>query len=457
MSSVDVVAETVAPLPSHTLLVFLLQIGVLLGLALILGRVARRLGMPTIVGELAAGVALGPSLLGHATPGFSRWLFPPDATQMHLLDAIGQLGVVLLVGFTGMHLDLKLARKHGRTAASVSAAALLLPLTLGIWLGYALPSQLKPASIDATVFAWFIGVAMCVSSIPVIGRMLVDMKLMHRTVGQMILVVATIDDAVGWLLVSVGTALATTGVGAHEITTPLSHMAVVILVLFTGGRWMVRWVMNWAGRSGSRGATIAATVILLVLAGAGAQALGFEAVFGAFLCGILIGARDTDIQARQLEPLNATVMSFLSPLFFALAGLRIDLTSLVHTRTALWGLAALGIAVTGKFLGAFAGGVVGQLGRWEALALGAGINTRGVIQVVIAVIGLRLGLLTTAMYSIIVLIAILTALMAPPILRLAMKRVEQTGEEELREQRVLALQGIGEAEAHGHAATRPRT
>ncbi|MET9219526.1 cation:proton antiporter [Streptomyces sp. NPDC003300] len=449
MSAISIAAETVDPLPQHTLLVFLLQIGALLVLALVLGRLASRLGMPTVVGELASGVLLGPSLLLHVAPGLSGWLFPRDPTQMHLLDAVGQLGVLLLVGFTGMHLDLKVVRRQGGKAAGVSAAALLLPLALGVWLGYALPGELRPGDADPAVFAWFVGVAMCVSSIPVIGRVLVDMKLIHRNVGQMILVVGTIDDAVGWLLVSVVTAMATTGVGAGEIATPLWHLAVVIVVLLTGGRWLVGWVLRWAERSGSRGVTISATVILLVLSGAGAQALGFEAVFGAFLCGILIGSRGTDAQARQLEPLNATVLSFLSPLFFALAGLRIDLTSLTRPKIALWGLAALAIAVAGKFLGAFIGSAFSRLTRWEALALGAGINARGVIQVVIAVVGVRLGLLTTAMYSIIVLIAILTPLMAPPILRVAMKRIESTADEELREQRVLALQGVPEGGTDG--------
>ncbi|KAA6214847.1 cation:proton antiporter [Streptomyces albofaciens JCM 4342] len=415
------------PLAPHTLLVFLLQIGALLGLALALGRLARRLGLPAIVGELAAGVLLGPSFLTQAVPGLAAWLFPPDAVQMHLLDAVGQLGVLLLVGFTGMHLDLKLARRHGGTATAVGTAALLLPLALGVWLGYAMSGRLKPPDVDTMTFACFIGVAMCVSSIPVIGRVLVDMKLMHHTVGQLILVVATIDDAVGWLLVSVVTAMATTGVGAQEIATPLGHLAVLLLVVCTVGRWTVHRVMSWADRSASPGNTIAATVILLILSGAGAQALGFEAVFGAFLCGILIGVRGSADRTRKLEPLNTTVLSFLSPLFFALAGLRIDLTSLADTTVALWGLAALGIAVAGKFLGAFIGGAAGRLSRWEALALGAGINARGVVQIVIAVIGLRLGLLTPAMYSIIVLIAILTPLMAPPVLRFAMGRMEGAG------------------------------
>ncbi|MEU6849568.1 cation:proton antiporter [Actinacidiphila alni] len=455
MSPISMAAETIDPLPQHTLLVFLLQIGALLVLALVLGRLASRFGLPSLVGELASGILLGPSLLLHAAPGLSGWLFPQDATQMHLLDAVGQLGVLLLVGFTGMHLDLKVIRRYGGKAAGVSVADLLPTLALGLWLGFAMPDRLRPSDADPTVFAWFVGVAMCVSSIPVIGRVLVDMKLIHRNVGQLILVVGTIDDAVGWVLVSVVTALATTGIGAHEIATPLWHLAVVAAVMLTVGRWTVRRVMTWAGSAdggSARAKTIAATVILLVLAGAGTQALGFEAVFGAFQCGILIGAVTTPAQAKRLEPLNATVLSFLSPLYFALAGLRIDLTTLANPDVALWGLVALLVAVSGKYIGAFVGSAFARLNRWEALALGAGINARGVIQIVIAVVGVRLGLLTTAMYSIIVLIAILTPLMAPPVLRIAMKRIESTADEELREQRVLALQGGPEAGESEQAA-----
>ncbi|MGW4564091.1 cation:proton antiporter [Streptomyces sp. NPDC004561] len=432
MGSVTQAVDAVAPLPAGALLLFLLQTGALLGLALVLGGLARRYGLPGIVGELAAGVLLGPSFLAHAAPGVSAWLLPRDPAQMHLLDAVGQLGVLLLVGFTGMHIDLKLARRLGGTAAGVSAVALLLPLALGVWLGFMLPHRLASPTADTPVFAAFIGVAMCVSSIPIIGRVLVDMQLIHRTVGQLILVVATIDDAVGWLLVSVVTALATTGVGPREIATPLWHMAVLLLVTVTAGRWIVRRTMRWASRADSRGATVTATVLLLVLSGAGAQALGFEALLGSFLCGILIGGCRTPDQDRRLEPLSTTVLSFLSPLFFALAGLRIDLTSLADTTTALWALAALAVAVLGKFAGALVAGATARLDRWETLALGAGINARGVIQVVIAVVGIRLGLLGTAMYSVIVLIAILTPMMAPPVLRLAMSRVTQTDEERLR-------------------------
>ncbi|WP_326599917.1 cation:proton antiporter [Streptomyces sp. NBC_01803] len=434
-------AAAVPPIAHHELLVLLTQVGVLLLLAMLLGRVAERLGMPAIVGELSAGVLLGPSLMSNIFPDLGGWLFPQDPAQMHLLDALGQLGVILLVGFTGMHLDLKLVRRQGSRAATVSAAGLILPLGLGVWLGFLLPGSLREDGADQAVFACFVGVAMCVSAIPVIARTLMDLKLIHRNIGQMILVAGTIDDAVGWVLVSLVAAMATaSGLSGGDVATALGHLAIVLLVMVTVGRVVVRMVMQAAIRSGVRGLPIVTAVVLTILSAAGTHALELEAVFGAFLCGILIGsAKDVDV--RPLEPLNTTVVTVLAPIFFATAGLRMDLTALGDPEIALWALAVVTVAVVGKFLGAFVGGMFSKMTKWESLALGAGMNARGVIEVIIAMIGVRLGLLSVEMYSIIVLVAVLTSVMAPPLLRLAMSRVEHTAEEDLRERRVLDLMG----------------
>jgi len=435
----SVAATVVAPLSSHTLMVLLLQVGVLLLTALVLGRLARRLGMPAIVGELSAGVLLGPSLLAEVLPEAGQWMFPQDTGYMHLLDAVGQLGVILLVGFTGIHLDLKLVRRQGVRAARVSAAGLLLPLGLGVGLGFLLPTSLHAPGADPTVFALFVGVAMCVSAIPVIARTLIDMKLIHRDVGQMILVAGTVDDTIGWVLLSVIASMATAGLVAGQVLVALGKVALLLLVTMTLGRWCVGAVMRASARRDAPGLPVITAVVLMTLSAAGSQALGLEAVFGAFLCGVLIGsAKDFDPSA--LVPLNTTVMAVLAPLFFATAGLRMDLTALVDPRIALWGLAVFAVAVVGKFLGAFVGGLTSRMNRWESIALGAGMNARGVIEVIIALVGVRLGLLTVEMYSIVVLVAVLTSLMAPPLLRMAMNRVEQTAEEDLRRHRVLAVQ-----------------
>ena len=441
MASPDPVAVPVAApvptIPAPQLLLFLVQVGVLLALALVLGRVGRRFGLPAVVGELLVGVLLGPSLLDHVAPAFSHWLLPKATGQFHLLDAVGQIGLVLLVGMTGIEIDLRLARRRGATALRVSSAGLLLPLALGIGAGLVLPGlgspgQLVPRGVDRATFALFLGVAMCVSAIPVIAKILNDMNLMHRDIGQLTMAAGMVDDVVGWLLLSVVSAMATTGVEAGSIGLAVLWLAVIVAVAATGGRALVGVALRWAGRSGEPGPTIAVAVITIVACGAASAAAGLEPVFGAFVGGIVIGSCP-DLDLSRLAPLRTVVMYVFAPLFFATAGLRMDLTALAGPVVLLAGLALLVLAVVGKFAGAFLGAVSSRLTRWEGLALGAGMNARGVVQVVVATVGLRLGVLTTATYTIVILVAIATSLMAPPILRVAMRRVERTAEEDLRE------------------------
>jgi Kef-type K+ transport system membrane component KefB/uncharacterized protein YbdZ (MbtH family) len=423
----------VATIPSHQLAIFLLDAGTLLLLALLLGRIAIRLGMPAIVGELCAGVVLGPSVLGHAVPRFFNWFLPQNTAQFHLLDATGQVGVLLLVGLTGVYMDLGLVRRRGTTAMRIGVAALLVPLGLGVAVGLLLPHSVFPASVARGTFALFLGTALGVSAIPVIAKTLMDMRLLHRNVGQLIVCAVTVDDTAGWLLLSVVTAMATTGVRAGRITLSVGYLALVI-VCAAAVRPVVRRVLRAMSRShgaGGDGALAAFVAALVLLAAAATQAMGFEAVFGAFVCGFMISSCRV-LDTARLEPLRTAVMSLLAPLFFATAGLRIDLLGLDKPVVLLTGLVILAVAILGKFAGAYAGARLSHLGRWEALALGAGVNARGVVEIVVAMVGLRLGVLTPQMYTIIILVAIVTSLIAPPVLRSTMKRVEQTAQEQLR-------------------------
>ncbi|WP_323373583.1 cation:proton antiporter [Plantactinospora alkalitolerans] len=421
-------AAPVPPIPAHPLLVFLLQAGLLLALAILLGRLAERLRMPAIVGELTAGVLLGPSLFGWLAPGLSGWLLPAQPEQAHLLDAVGQVGVLVLVGLTGIEMDLRMLRRRGHTAVRVSVAGLLVPLALGIGLGFPL-ARLLDVPGDTAVFVLFIGVAMCVSAIPVIAKTLLDMRLMHRDIAQLTLAAGTVDDAVGWFLLSVVSAMAVGGLTGWKVGLALAYLILVVVVAVVIGRPVVRAAMRFAGDSPER--TVAMSATLILLAGAGTQALGLEAVFGAFLCGMLIGSVGEHSRVRTAA-LRTVVLAVLAPIFFATAGLRIDLRALAHPTVLGAAVLVLVIAVVGKFAGAYLGARLSRLSRWEALALGAGMNARGVIEVIVAMVGLRLGILNTATYTIIVLVAVATSLMAPPLLRIAMRRVPVTPEEEAR-------------------------
>jgi Kef-type K+ transport system membrane component KefB len=423
---------TVAPLGAHELLVFLLQVALLLGLALALGRLASRYGLPAVVGELLVGVLLGPSVLLRLAPGLSHRLFPGSPEQMHLLDTVAQLGVLLLVGVTGMHLDLDLVRRHGRTAALVSGGGLVVPLGLGIGAAFLLPGALVPDGTDRGVFALFLGVAMCVSAIPVIAKTLMEMRLLHRNIGQLTLTAGVIDDVFGWFMLSVVSSVAVAGMSGAPVLKALASVALVALVVLTVGRLLVRHIFRLVRRSSEPGVTTAAAVAVILLAAAATHALRLEPVLGAFLGGVLIG-REGKAEPAELAPLRMIALSVLAPVFFATAGLRMDLGALAEPSVALAGLAMLGVAIAGKFLGAWAGASLSGLNRWEALALGAGLNTRGVIEIVVGMVGLRLGILSVAVYTIVVLVAVVTSVMAPPILRRAISRVERTAEEEIRE------------------------
>jgi Kef-type K+ transport system membrane component KefB len=425
-------AAPIAPIAAHNLLVFLLQVGLLLLLAVTLGRLASRFGMPAVVGELFVGAVLGPSFLAWAAPGLHSWLFPAVPEQYHLLDAVGQIGVVLLVGLTGMQMDMGLVRRRGATAAGVSVGGLIIPLGLGIGAGYLLPKVLVPDGTDITVFALFLGVAMCVSAIPVIAKTLIDMNLLHRNVGQLTLTAGMIDDAFGWFMLSIVSAMAVNAVTTGTVLLSLAYLVAIIAFALTLGRPLVRGALRVAARSDDSGLTVATAAVLVLLAAAGTQALGLEAIFGAFVCGILIGTAGK-VDPTKLAPLRTVVLSGLAPIFFATAGLRMDLTALIRPEVLLAGLVVLALAIAGKFVGAYAGARLSGLNKWEGLALGAGLNSRGVIEVVVAMVGLRLGILSVEVYTIVILVAIVTSLMAPPILRFAMARVEQTAEEQVRE------------------------
>jgi K+:H+ antiporter len=343
----------VAPIAAHPLMILLLQIGLLglLGLlALALGRLAVRAGLPPVVGELCAGVLLGPSLLGALAPRFSGWLLPHQSEQTHLLDAVGQIGVLLLVGITGTEMDFKLVKRRGMTAVRISLAGLIIPFGLGIAAGLVLPRTLRSGHHSTAVFVLFIGVAMCVSAIPVIAKTMMDMQLIHRNVGQLTLAAGVIDDMVGWFLLSVISAMATAGFTTGTITRTTFYILLTVGVAALPGRMLLRAALRAADRSKDPAPTVAVVVVAIMLSAAATQAMGFEGVFGAFICGIALGSCGALDRAR-LAGLRSFTLAFLAPLFFATAGLRIDLTAL-RKPTVLWAaLLILTLAIAGKFAG----------------------------------------------------------------------------------------------------------
>jgi len=344
---------------------------------------------------------------------------------------------VLLVAVAGLHVDLPLIRRRAGTVTAVATGGLLLPLALGVGAGLLAPAALRADGGNRVVFALFLGVAMAASAVPVIAKTLTDLRLLHRDVGQLILATAALDDAAAWFLLSLLSSMALGALTAAHVLTSMLHLLGFLVLAVLVGRPVIRLALRWANAQSDAGPANAVVVVVILLGAASAHALDLEAIFGALVAGVLIGLPGVADPAR-LAPLRTVVLSVLAPIFLATAGLRVDLRALGDPTVLAAGVVVLLLAVLGKYAGAYLGARLARQSHWMGVALGAGLNARGAVEIVIAMVGLRLGVLNTATYTIVVLVAVLTSVMAPPTLRLAMRRVEQNAEETLREGRQLA-------------------
>jgi Kef-type K+ transport system membrane component KefB/nucleotide-binding universal stress UspA family protein len=423
----------IKPLGEHELLLFLVQFVLLLVVARGLGELAVRVGLPSVVGELLAGFLLGPSLFGNLAPGLWLDVFPQVPSQVHLLEVVSWLGVIMLLILTGLETDIGLIARKGKGAAAISLGGIAVPFATGVALGFLLPTDFVAAPDKRLVFALFIGTAMSISAIPVIAKVLMEMNIIRRDIGQITLAAGMIDDTVGWILLSIVAGLASSGT-ISPLTAGKSVLSVllVLVISFTVGRRAVRaLIAGLDNRVGGDMVKITALMALALSFGAVTQALKLEAVLGAFIAGILVGqVKRFDERLRHI--FEQVTLGVFAPVFFAASGLRVDLGKLAEPKVLAVGLVVLTIAIAGKFVGAYLGAKATRMGHWEALSLGAGMNARGAMEIIVATIGLSRGILTPEMYSIILMVAIVTSLMAPPILRWTLNHVEPTEEEKAR-------------------------
>lgn len=425
--------EVIEPLGEHEVVVLLLQVCLLLATARGLGLLAQRMDLPSVVGELLAGVVLGPSLLGTISPSTFAALVPQEAAQFHLLEVVSLLGVLMLLVMTGMETDLELIASKGRNAAAISLFGIAVPFGTGVLMGQFLPEQFIADPSQRLVFSLFLGTAMGISAIPVIAKVLIEMNVVRRDIGQVTLAAGMIDDTIGWILLSLVAGMARGGgVDLGSVGSSLVSVVLVVGFAFTLGRRLVHRLYRRIDVIGG-GDTLRITVLMVLVFGYGALThhLGIEAVLGAFLVGIVVGQlRQFGQQARHV--FETVTLGVFAPIFFAASGLRVDLTAMADPTVLGIGMLVLAVAIAGKFVGAAMGGAISGLGRWESLSLGAGMNARGAIEIIVATVGLSLGILTQEMYTIVLMVAIVTSLMAPPILRATLKRVPMSPEEEER-------------------------
>jgi Kef-type K+ transport system membrane component KefB/mannitol/fructose-specific phosphotransferase system IIA component (Ntr-type) len=407
----------------NDVLVFLLSLAVLLSAARLLGELSRRAGLPLIVGEIASGIVLGPTLLGRLAPRAQHALFP-GGVPANMLAGYTNVGVVLLLVVAGLEVNLGIVRRRGRSALLTSVLGVLLPLGGGFLLGSLLPDGDLVRPDHRTLFALFMGVALSISALPVIAKTLLDLGLFKTDVGLLVMAAAMIDDLTGWLAFSVllgpmqGGSLEFGPVGRAIGLT----VGFVLVALLVGrpllGRLVTRLQLDH--HSGPR--RVLSLIVLLALFGASfTQWIGIHAVFGGFVVGVVVG--DTpQLKERTRLIVHDFVTNIFAPVFFASLGLRADFVASFNLRLCLL---VFFIASAAKVLGCTVGARAGGL-RWRpSAAVGFGLNARGAMEIILALLALEAGLLREQVFVALVVMALATSLVSGPMMKWMLRGVEE--------------------------------
>jgi Kef-type K+ transport system membrane component KefB/nucleotide-binding universal stress UspA family protein len=403
---------------------FVAELVLLLVIGRGLGEILQRLGQPAVMGQLIGGILLGPSLFGWLWPSAQHFVFSSDPVQKSMINAVSQLGILMLLLLTGMETDMKLVRRVRAACISISVTGVLVPFACGFALAQFLPRELLPEPDERIVAGLFLGTALSISSVKIVAMVVREMNFMRRDLGQVIVSSAIIEDTVGWLIIAVTFGIATHGkVEVLSLLGTVTAVAAFMVFSFTLGRRIVFTLIRWTNDV-FRSEYAVITMILIIM---GVMALitdliGVHTVLGAFVAGILVG--ESPILSNHIEgQLRGIITALFMPVFFGVAGLSADLTVLVDPTLGLLTLGLVVIASVGKFSGAFLGGKLAGLSGKEATAVGCGMNARGSTEVIVASIGLSMGILSQNLFTMIVTMAVITTLAMPPMLRWALARL----------------------------------
>ncbi|GAB4147420.1 MAG: hypothetical protein Fur0021_06260 [Candidatus Promineifilaceae bacterium] len=392
----------------------LIQIGVILVVARIVGFIFRKLHQPQVMGEMVAGILLGPSLLGWLAPAASAALFPPDS--LGYLNSLSQIGLLIFMFLVGLELDPQILRGRGHAAVVTSHVSILAPFFLGTLLALYLYPRLSDDSVSFTNYALFVGIAMSITAFPVLARILTERNLLRTQIGSVTIACAAVDDVTGWSVLAGVVLLARAGATATPLWVTILGTVVYILGMIFVVRPMLgnlETLFKWRNRLSQ---DIMAIIFLLLLAsGLITEWLGIHALFGAFLMGAIMPKHHGFVHTLT-EKLEYVAVVLLLPLFFAFTGLRTSIGLVNGAEMWFYCFLIILVAVAGKFGGSTLAARITGLSWREAGALGVLMNTRGLMELVVLNIGLDIGILSPAMFTMMVLMALVTTFMTAPML-----------------------------------------
>jgi Kef-type K+ transport system membrane component KefB len=397
----------------HPLSLLLMQIVIIVLSSKLLASLVSKIGQPVVIGEVIAGILLGPSVLGHFWPGVSQFLF--QAASLPNLNFLSQVGLILFMFIIGLELDIHLLKHKAHTAVVVSHASIIIPFAMGVSLAYFLYKGFAPPHISFLAFGLFMGIAMSITAFPVLARILHERGLTKTALGSLALTCAAADDVTAWCILAAVIAIVKAGSVISAGFTVLLSIVYVVAMLKLVRPWLERLETKYASTESLNRTFAVIAFVILFLSALTTELIGIHALFGAFLAGATMPSHPgfRKMMAARIEDVSLVI---LLPLFFAFTGLKTQIGLLNNGTTWLVCGLIIVVAVAGKFGGSLlAAKFTGQ--SWsDSFAIGALMNTRGLMELIVLNIGYDLGVLSPTIFTMLVLMALITTFMTAPAL-----------------------------------------
>lgn len=411
----DTLRETLLHNISHPLSILLLQIITIIIVSRTFGFLMRKIGQPTVIGEVVAGIVLGPSVFGMFFPEYMTFLFPK--TSLPNLQFLSQIGLLLFMFVIGMELDIKVLKAKAHEAVVISHASIIVPYTLGMGLAYYLYTEFAPENISFSSFSLFMGIAMSITAFPVLARIIRERKLAKTKLGIIAITCAAADDITAWCLLAAVIAIVKAGDATGALFTLALSVGYVVVMLYVVQPLLRQWSLRYVSSNKLTLNSVAMLFGIMLISSYVTEVIGIHALFGAFMAGIIMPA-SLSFRKVVTEKVEHVSMALLLPLFFAFSGLRTQIGLLNDARS--WGVCGLIVlvAIIGKFGGSFAAAkITGQ--NWkDSLSIGVLMNTRGLVELIVLNIGYDLGILNPEIFAMLVIMALVTTFMTGPLLDL---------------------------------------
>jgi Kef-type K+ transport system membrane component KefB len=400
----------------------LLQVVVIMVVARAVGLIFRRVGQPTVVGEMIAGIIVGPSVLGALFPNAVNFLFP--ASSIGTLRLLSQLGVIIFMFVVGMELNAQHLHKKAHAVIMVSHASIVIPLFLGVALSLVIYPYMAPASVSFVAFALFIGIAMSITAFPVLARIIEERNYSKSYLGSTALACAAVDDVTGWCLLAIVVAIAKAGGAGSSLLAILLTLILMAIMLFVAKPLLPRLVIKDGSIDRPTHGAVAGILALVLMSAWFAESIGIHALFGAFLAGVCMprSARFRSSLRKRIEPFTT---SLFLPIFFVFTGLRTQIGLLNDVAGWLFCCGVISVAIAGKLGGSAITARLAGISWRESLSIGVLMNTRGLMELVVLNIGYDLGILSARVFAMMVIMALITTGMTGPLLALLERATEE--------------------------------